>query len=329
MKYLKRLLFLFVCVCFFTGCGSNGSDIIKDLTKKVDNISSYNLTGVLEIINNENSYLYDVDVLFLKDNNFKVSLRNQTNNHEQIILRNSDGVFVLNPSLNKSFKFQSEWPYNNSQSYLLQNLINDIKNDDSYIFESNDDGYIITTKVNYSNNKELVSQKIYVDKDKNINLVEVLDQNGLVKLKMKINNIVYNSDSNVESFKLENNMTVSGDSDLSVSKINDVIYPMYIPQNTYLSTQDKVSIEGGERVIMTFSGDYPFMLIQETVSSNDSSIISVFGEPLQLSDSVGVIDDTSITWISDGIEYYLVSNSLNSDELISVANSMTVAAIEK
>ena len=236
---------------------------------------------------------------------------------------------VLNPSLNKSFKFQSEWPYNNSQSYLLQNLINDIKSDDSYIFESNDDGYIITTKVNYSNNKELVSQKIYVDKDKNINLVEVLDQNGLVKLKMKINNIVYNSDSNVESFKLENNMTVSGDSDLSVSKINDVIYPMYIPQNTYLSTQDKVSIEGGERVIMTFSGDYPFMLIQETVSSNDSSIISVFGEPLQLSDSVGVIDDTSITWISDGIEYYLVSNSLNSDELISVANSMTVAAIEK
>lgn len=211
----------------------------------------------------------------------------------------------------------------------MQNLVNDIKNDDSYIFESNDDGYIITTKVNYSNNKELVSQKIYVDKDKNINLVEVLDQNGLVKLKMKINNIVYNSDSNVESFKLENNMTVSGDSDLSVSKINDVIYPMYIPQNTYLSTQDKVSIEGGERVIMTFSGDYPFMLIQETVSSNDSSIISVFGEPLQLSDSVGVIDDTSITWISDGIEYYLVSNSLNSDELISVANSMTVAAIEK
>ena len=47
-----------------------------------------------------------------------------------VILKNEEGVFVLTPSLNKSFKFQSDWPYNNSQSYLLQNILNDIENDD-------------------------------------------------------------------------------------------------------------------------------------------------------------------------------------------------------
>ena len=36
-------------------------------------------------------------------------------------------VRVLTPSLNKSFKFQSDWPYNNSQVYLLQTLLSDIQ----------------------------------------------------------------------------------------------------------------------------------------------------------------------------------------------------------
>ncbi len=329
MNFLKKMFFLMICVLFFTGCGKDSNyDVIKDLTKKIEDINSYHLSGVLEIINNENSYLYDVDVAYLKDNNFRVSLKNKTNNHEQVILRNSEGVYVLTPSLGKSFKFQSEWPYNNSQSYLLHNLLNDINNDSEYGFESNDSGYIITTKVNYSNNKELVSQKIYMDKDKNINTVEVMDSNNLVKLKMVINDIDYNSNYTIDDFNLDNNMTVSIDVDDTISQLTDIVYPMYIPQNTYLSTQDKVSIDGGERVIMTFAGDYPFMLIQETVNL-DNSIISISGEPLQLSESVGVIDETSITWIDDSTLYYLVSNTLDKNELIDVANSMTVAAIQK
>ena len=330
MRIKKLFVFLLVFMFFLTGCGKDSKeDVFKKLTKKVSDVSSYHLTGVLEIINNENSYLYDVDVAYLKENNFKVSLKNQTNNHEQVILRNSDGVYVLTPSLNKSFKFQSEWPYNNSQSYLLQSLLNDINNDSEYTFEEVDDSYIITTKANYSNNKELVKQKIYINKDSNIYRVEVLDSSDLVKLKMDIKDIDYNANYDENYFKLESNMSVSKEvEDELVSKIDDIIYPMYIPQNTYLSTQDKVSVDYGERVILTFAGDYPFMLIQETVSGSDS-VVSVTGEPFQISGTIGILDDSSITWINDGVEYYLVSNTLDKSELINVANSLTVAAIEK
>lgn len=212
---------------------------------------------------------------------------------------------------------------------MLHNLLNDIKNDSEYGFEANDDGFILTTKTNYSNNKDLVSQKIYLDKDKNITSVEVLDSNGLVKLKFTINDIDYSSNYDLDYFKLDNNMSVGSIIDSDVSKLDEIVYPMYIPQNTFLSSQDKVSVDGGERVIMTFAGDYPFMLIQETVSSTDQSILSVSGEPLQLSDTVGIIDDSSITWINDDTLYYLVSNSLDHDQLIDVANSVTVASIQK
>ena len=234
---------------------------------------------------------------------------------------------VLTPSLNKSFKFQSEWPYNNSQSYLLQNLINDIKNDAEYKTEEIEEGYVVTTKTNYSNNKDLKTQKIYINKEKDIYQVEVLDDNGNIKIKMKINKIDYNPNYNDDTFKLENNMTVSKEE--QVSKIEDIIYPMYIPQNTYLSSQNKVSKENGERIIMTFAGDNPFMLIQETINQNEEGITSVNGEPYQLDNSIGIMDETSITWVDKGIEYYLVSNTLDQEELISVANSLTTAAIQK
>lgn len=103
MNFLKKLFFLSICLCFFTGCGKDSNtDVVKDLTKKIEGINSYHLSGVLEIINNENNYLYDVDVSYLKDNNFRVSLKNQTNNHEQIILRNEDGVYVMT---HKSLQF--------------------------------------------------------------------------------------------------------------------------------------------------------------------------------------------------------------------------------
>ena len=329
MRFIKYVLFLFICLVLFTGCGRDESDVIKGLSKKIDSLNSYHLSGVLEIINNENTYFYDVDVSYLKDNNFRVSLKNQTNNHEQIILRNSDGVFVLTPSLNKSFKFQSEWPYNNSQSYLLHNIINDVKNDSDIVFETNEDGYIITVKTNYSNNKDLVKQKIYIDKDNNIKLVEVLDDSDNIKMKMTINSIDYNYDYNEDYFKLDNNMSVFSESSDFKNAIDSVLYPMYIPQNTYLSGQDKVSLDNGERIIMTFTGDYPFMLIQETIDYNDDNMLSVSGNPYQLVDTVGVLDETSITWINDGISYYLVSNSLDQNQLVEIANSMATAAIVK
>ena len=121
---------LILCFCFLLiGCGKYSvNDAQKDLEKKIEKIKGYNLSGEMEIINNDDVYKYNVDVSYAKNDKFRVSLKNKTNNHEQIILKNSDGVYVLTPTLNKSFKFQSDWPYNNSQVYLLQTFKMTAKN---------------------------------------------------------------------------------------------------------------------------------------------------------------------------------------------------------
>ena len=92
-KFLKICCIVFVKFLF--GCVVYSQDnVIKDLNKKIKNAKSYYIEGKLEIINNEDTYTYDVNVSYKKDNYYKVDLINTTNNHEQVILRNDDGVYV-------------------------------------------------------------------------------------------------------------------------------------------------------------------------------------------------------------------------------------------
>ena len=332
MKKILLIGITFLMSFLLIGCGKYGEeDLIKDLSKKINDSKGYYLTGEMEIINNEESYKYNVDVSYSENNNFKVSLKNQTNNHEQIILRNADGVYVLTPSLNKSFKFQSDWPYNNSQSYLPQVIMSDINNDSDRKVVETEDGYTITSKVNYSNNQNLIKQIIYVDKKVNINKVEVLDSNDIVKIRMVFNTIDLNSKFDDNYFKLENCMESANVEEQSqtVGNIDEIIFPMYIPDNTYLSAQEKLYIESGERVILTFGGEKPFVLVQETVRAGDEVIIPTAGEPLLITDTIGSISDNSATWVSNGIEYYISSNSLNQSELLEVAKSLSVMPVGK
>lgn len=333
---MKRIVLfsLVVLLCIvLVGCGKKGENsVVKELTKKIEKSSSYHVAGVLEMISNEDNYAYDVDVSYEKENKFKVSLKNQTNNHEQIILKNDEGVYVLTPSLNKSFKFQSEWPYNNSQSYLLQPLLKDIKNDKNRKFKEIENGYTITTKVNYSNNKKLTKQVIYLDKDINVKEVHILDDEGRTHIKMTYKKIDWNKKFSKNHFDVSAVMeTATIDENIKpVSKIDDVVFPMYLPINTTLSGQKKVELGYGERVIMTFEGEKPFMLVQETaVRENEFTVIPTDGEPVILSGAVGVLSDSLITWVNEGVEYHVVSEVLGESDLLEVAKSISVMPVGK
>ena len=328
---MKKWLLL-TCLCCFVlvGCGKYGEkDIIKDLNKKIDKANGYYLNGELEIINNEDSYLYDVEVAYQKDDNFRVSLKNKTNNHEQIILKNTEGVYVLTPSLNKSFKFQSEWPYNNSQSYILQTILKDIEDDSEKIFEEIDDTYVFTTKVNYSNNNELTKQKITFDKDLNPKSVVILNNQDEIQMQMKFNSVDYNATYDENYFTLQGNMQ-NASIETTNSTLDSIIYPMYIPENTQLSGQEKVTTETGERIILTFSGESPFTIVQETAQAAEELLtIPMYGEPYIVTDTVGALSDNSVTWVSNGVEFYVVSDILDSQELLEVANSINTMTVGK
>lgn len=337
------------------------SDVIKDLTKKINNSSSYYIEGTLEIVNNEDIYTYDVEVSYAKKDNYKVRLVNNVNNHEQIILRNKEGVYVVTPRINKSFKFQSDWPYNNSQVYLLSPLLEDINSDENRVFEEVTDGYKITVNANYPNNPKLVKQEILLDKNVNIKSVTVIDKDGNKQISMNYKKIDLNSKFKDSYFDLKeiidvreetpnsaenknNNTNTNENTNTNTnentkteekktentSKIEDVIYPMYIPTNTYLSNKEKVSKDSGERLILTFDGDNPFMLIEETIAKEkEHLIVPTYGELELMASTVAIVNDNSVNWIDNNIEYYVVSDKLSKQELLNIARSISVLPVSK
>lgn len=94
-----KKIFLFVLLgitILLTGCGKySEQDIVSDIEKKTNKLSSYKLDGDLEIVNNDDVYNYKVASSYKKKDLYKVSLTNTANNYEQIILKNEDGVYVI------------------------------------------------------------------------------------------------------------------------------------------------------------------------------------------------------------------------------------------
>lgn len=92
---MKKFVLFLLLVVFVTGCGKeNENTALKDFTKTISSTTSYNLTGEMELISNNEKYQYDVDVYYLKGDYYKVVLKNKGNSVEQIILKNDDGVYV-------------------------------------------------------------------------------------------------------------------------------------------------------------------------------------------------------------------------------------------
>ncbi len=325
----KFCLFLTVfMLLFLTGCGKYGEeDLLKDLENKIKNTKAYQVDGKLEIVNNDDVYHYTVSTSYQKDDNYKVSLKNNANNHEQIILKNDKAVYVLTPSLNKSFKFQSDWPYNNSQIYLLESILDDLQNDKERTFKENEKNYVLTSAVNYPNNRKLKRQEVTIDKNLNIQTVKVFDDNNVPLMTMQFSKTDWKPNFKDDYFSLEESMktTTQEEEVKTTSVIEDVIYPLVIPEGTQLTGEDKVTKTDGERVILTFEGEKPFLLVEETVSKEDElTVIPTYGEPFQFMDTVGALSTNSLSWIVNGMEYYLVSDVLNQDELIEVAESISV-----
>lgn len=208
---MKKLAVLAISlVLILTGCGKKSPDDLKEkFINSVKNSKSYTLKGNMEILSNEETFTYSLEANYLEGDFYKVTLVNQTNNHEQIILKNKDGVYVVTPTLNKSFKFQSEWPNSSSQSYILSSLVTDIKNDTESTIESVDKGYVIKSKVNYPNNSELEYQRIYFDSDMNLEKVEVYNNDNIAIIKATFTKINLKASLKEEDFALEDLIDMS------------------------------------------------------------------------------------------------------------------------
>ena len=324
MKKISLLLLLSLLVV--TGCSKNSEqNVLKNMSKDINNSKGYILTGKLEVVNNDDTYNYQVTSAYKKGDYYRISLKNTANDHEQIILKNKDGVYVVTPSLNKSFKFQSSWPENSSQTYILSSVLNDLIGTEDKKYTEENNYYVLTSSVNYPNNNKLSYQKLYFDKEINLKKIEVFDNSDTKCIIFNINSIDYKAALDDDYFDLSKVVDGNTTEESSeTSSFNDILYPLYIPKDTYLTAKETINTDNGNRAILTFGGAKDFVLVEEASNTrNEFEVIPIYGEPLMMNGTIGALSGNAIYWTSNNVDYYLAGSSLTNEELLSVANSIS------
>src|SRR3954454_18681627 len=166
---MKKKIFMLalglMVVLVLSACGEKTQDdVVKALNGKLEDLGGYKAKAQMTLQMGTDPHTYDVEIWHKRPDFYRVDLKNAQKDQNQMILRNEEGVFVLTPALNKSFRFQSDWPQNSSQAYLFESLVKDIANDPEAKFNVVEDKYVFETKTNYQNNKMLPTQEITFNK---------------------------------------------------------------------------------------------------------------------------------------------------------------------
>lgn len=196
-------------VALLSGCGSgkNADSVVKDLNKVAGKLESYQGSGEMILHTGQQPLTYKVEVWYQKPSYYRIALTNAQRDITQIVLRNDQGVFVLTPRLNKSYRFQSDWPENQGQVYLYQTLLQSIVLDNSRQFTTDKDSYVFDVMAGNYQNGSFARQKIWLAKtDYAPRHVEVTDTNNALMVEVNFNSFEFGKKFDKSAFDMQQNM---------------------------------------------------------------------------------------------------------------------------
>lgn len=317
-------------VLALSACGSKTQeDVVKDLDKKLEDVKGYKAEAKMTLQMGTDPQTYEIEVWHKDPDFYRVNLKNAQKEQSQMILRNNDGVFVLTPALNKSFRFQSDWPQNSSQAYLYESLVKDIMEDKEAKFSATKDHYLFETKTRYQNNQMLPVQEIKLKKsDLSPVSVKVMDPDKNALVTVEFSNVKFNASFDKKDFDMQKNMTGAQLEVPVMAEVEDqeftVKYPQMDMADVKLVDEQEMKTEDGKLVVLTYDGEKSFTLVQEkaAVMPTSSVVTSVKGEPVDLGFTIGALSDNTISWTYQGVDYMIASNDLSPEEMSDIARSV-------
>lgn len=189
MRGMWKSILLIGIIMTLVGCGGESAtknDVRSALEKKVVQMKGYRGKGTMTFHTGQTPLVYEVEVAYRKPDTYRVAMRNRAEKVDQIILKNKQGVYVITPSLKKSFRFQTNWPKNQGQVYLYQTIVESILKETSTI-KKGKHMYRIEGESNYPN-ATLTRQIVWLQEKSLAPVkVEVYDRNDQLRVAMKFN----------------------------------------------------------------------------------------------------------------------------------------------
>ncbi len=328
---MKKLIYSILCGLMLLLTSCNKADVKKDgikvVTDYLASLDSYELNCDMTIHRANKDVKMEVVVDYLKPNYYKVSFNNKSG-HEQVIVKNDEGVFVLTPSLNKEFKFDSDWPMNSTHAYLLEGICNDIKADSTSTFNLDGDTIVIESKLS---NKTNTSSKIkfYFDsKAKKPVKASLLDDNNNEQILVEFNEFTPNKSLKKDLFNTkyimeENSNQKENTEDKEENKPTVLtITAGFVCDGSVLSSS---KIEENSTILCyTGSSNYTIIVKKAEVYSKPV-VMEEFKQVEYLECGLLLSNENYSRYFIDEIEVSIYSNTLTLDDILSIASDITLS----
>ena len=325
-KYIALIVGVIVLIggfCFFKFKSSSLDKVYKTASA----YKSYEFVCNMEMLDNDELKSFQVTSTYASIDDqdyYKVELYDKSLNQAQTIVRNSEGVFVLTPSLNQAFQFKSEWPNNSPKPYIYQSLLSFL---DQNKPEKVKDGYIVNGDISYENDERVKSQEVKFDKDLNPIYVNVYDDAGVEVIKLTSTSFKAGQEMKKESFQQETIMKET-QNQYTNAAASLPLYPVSLMGST-LENEKVSKIDNTTNHILKFTGEKSFTIIESSVSSSeDMNIEVVNGKMIDLIDGIAFETDNQMTYVSSGVVCSLYSHDLTKQEMLSVLSSMQSSQVK-
>lgn len=325
---MKKLYCGLICIMLFviTGCKNNlkGSNSIAEVVGYVSSLKSYELKGDMIIHRESKDVNVNVNVCYLEPSYYKVSFNNPTGN-EQLIVKNDDGVFVLTPALNKEFKFDSEWPLNSSNAYLLSGIINDIKTDNTAAFEINGDLITISAKLANKNNTVATLKFVYNLKSNTPQRVALLDENNNEKIIMEIKE--FNPNKQIDKSVFNHKLIMNEKSNVNETTENKEEKPTVAITAGYVcdgSTLDSTVVMQ-DITVLCYKGQTNYTIIVNKADDYLAGLIQEEYNSVEFLDAgLLMIGQNSSKFYIEDIEVSIYTQNMTTEELLAIAADITL-----
>ena len=334
-KWIKRIVVILIAaglIVFgmFKLFDNKTNNVEKSSLETLEKLDGYYMEATMEFFKGEETRTYNVKVSYSKDETdlFKVSMFDKGIEQEQIIIKNKDGVFVLTPALNQVYKFKGDWPLNGHKPYLYQSMVETIQGQCD--ISKLDDGYLIVSTPEFKNMPSWARQEMKMTKEYKPVWVHIYDNNNDVAVKISFNKVEFNPSFSSDYFLVEENMTQARENmtQTSSSTIYELpLYPVNSDVDASLKEVSNITINGSTQVMLTYSGQDNFTIIENLIDSFDTlTVIEVDGT---IADIYGIygyyVSNENINklyFTYNGVSYQIWSDSVSVSTLIEVASGM-------
>ncbi len=320
----KILSVLMLCLMLlFSGCSKKETaDELTRVTTYLSELKSYSLTSTMTIHRSDKNVSIRVGVDYLSPSYYKVSFTSQDNN-EQLIIKNDNGVYVLTPSLNKQFKFDSDWPLNSSHAYLLEAICKDIKADQAASGTQENSNIKIECAITHKTNQNATKMQ-YLCKADDLKPQKTLFLNdkGDPVIEVDFDSFTPNNSLSKDHFNEKKYLTEQEDSTGKDEETADIAvtagYEIEGNQLESSTTKDNVTI-------LCYSGSKPYtIIVQEAQTYSEVIPLECYQSIDFLEGGLCFFNENTMKYFLGNYEIAIYSNSLTTEEYLDVAGAITL-----